>query len=249
MQFIVLGLFFIALIPSLVFSDNDFVFEKSWPVQHHAWNFNNPQGIAIDSLGNVFILDTGNSRIQKFSLTGTLVTKWGGVGSADGEFNGCLGIAVDNNGFVYVVDTGNNRIQKFDQNGTFILEWGRYGQNNSQFDQPTGIAIDGNGNVYVADTSNFRIQKFDNQGNFIIKWGSKGSEEGNFNALLDFASVQDIAVDSIGNIYVLDNGNYRVQKFTSQGEFLLSWGTNKSFNVLGRIAISNEDKVYVHDNN
>ena len=75
--------------------------------------FNYPVGIAIDLFGNVYVADTGNNRIQKFSNTGELLYLWGGSGSEEGKFFKPEGIAVNNNGDVFVADGGNNRVQRF----------------------------------------------------------------------------------------------------------------------------------------
>jgi len=101
--------------------------------------FNNPEGIAV--YGNyVYVVDTGNNCIQKFTTSGTFVTKWGSYGSDDGQFNHPIGI-VAYGSYVYVVDSGNNRIQKFNDTGYFITKWGSAGSGNSQFNNPCGIAI------------------------------------------------------------------------------------------------------------
>jgi tripartite motif-containing protein 71 len=93
----------------------------------------------------------------------SFVTKWGSLGSSDGQFVKPQGIAVDlSSGNVYVADTDNNRIQKFTSNGTFITKWGSYGPGNYQFTAPTGIAVEPSSSyVYVADAFNNRIQVFD----------------------------------------------------------------------------------------
>jgi tripartite motif-containing protein 71 len=73
-----------------------------------------PQGIAVDSSsGNVYVVDTANNRIKKFSSNGTFITEWGRYGTGNGSLNSPRGIALDQAGNVYVADTGNNRIQVF----------------------------------------------------------------------------------------------------------------------------------------
>ncbi len=67
----------------------------------------------VDSSGNVFVVDTGNHRIQKFTNSGTFVTKWGSEGNADGQFSSPVDIDVDTSGNIFVVDNDNFRIQKF----------------------------------------------------------------------------------------------------------------------------------------
>ena len=75
--------------------------------------FSSPNGVAVDSSGNVYVADVSNYRIQKFSSSGTFLTKWGSKGSGDGQFHWPDGVAVDSSGNVYVTETHNNRIQKF----------------------------------------------------------------------------------------------------------------------------------------
>src|SRR6478752_4195364 len=97
--------------------------------------FQNVGHIVADSkTGNIFVVDQGNKRIQKFDSNGKFITKWGSLGTGNGQFNGTGGIATDaNTGSVYVVDTDNNRVQKFDSNGKFITKWGSLGTGNGQF--------------------------------------------------------------------------------------------------------------------
>jgi sugar lactone lactonase YvrE len=84
--------------------------------------FNNPTDLAIDSRnGDIYVVDTGNNRIQRFNAEGSFLSEFGQFGSENGSFNAPWGIAVDNQGFVYIADTMNARIQKFMP--------GRFGQN------------------------------------------------------------------------------------------------------------------------
>ncbi len=112
-------------------------------------------GVAVDSLGNVYVADTDNNRIQKFNSTGIFITKWGSPGSGDGQFEHPRGVAVDSLGNVYVADSNNNRIQKFSSTGTFITKWGSPGSDDGQLWVPVGVAVDSTDNVYVARSGNF----------------------------------------------------------------------------------------------
>ena len=104
--------------------------------------------------------DIGNNRIQKFTSSGSYITKWGTLGSGDGEFDGPIDVAVDGAGIVYVTDVGNSRIQMFTSSGAYLARWGRTGSGNGEFYGPYGVAADASGNVYVTDLGNNRVQKF-----------------------------------------------------------------------------------------
>ena len=122
--------------------------------------FDTPAGIAVDSSGNVYVVDKYNHRIQKFTSDGQFITKWGSWGSGDGQFIFPSGIAIDSSGYIYVTDTGNHRIQKFTSDGQFVTKWGSLGSNPGEFSYPRGIAVSSDGKVYVSDTGNNRIQVF-----------------------------------------------------------------------------------------
>ncbi|MFQ5941651.1 MAG: 6-bladed beta-propeller, partial [Nitrososphaerales archaeon] len=92
-----------------------------------AGELNEPLGIAVDSLNNVYVVDTVYGRVQKFTSDGKLLTKWGSVGRGDGEFNSPSGIAIDSSDIVYIADSSNHRIQKFTNDGKFIAKWGSKG--------------------------------------------------------------------------------------------------------------------------
>ncbi|MEW6142140.1 MAG: hypothetical protein AB1597_03145 [Chloroflexota bacterium] len=209
--------------------------------------FSIPYGIALDASGNIYVVDTNNHRIQKFSSNGAFITKWGSLGQGDGQFHTPRGIAIDAVGNVYVASLYSNFIQKFTSNGVFIAKWSTQGSGDGQVLYPGGVAVDVNGNVYIADTGNHRIQKFSSNGTFIAKWGIQGSDDG------QFRNPYGVAVDATGNIYITDTGNHRIQKFSSNGNFQAKWGTQGSgdgqFFYLGGVAINSAGNIYVTDIN
>ena len=175
-------------------------------------SFEQPNGIDIDSAGNVYVSD--GSRVQKFTSAGGFITEWGQFGFEDGQFTGAGGIAIDSGNNVYVTSYGTGSfgcfrcdVQKFDSSGNFLTEWGAEGSADGQFSGPTGIAIDTDGNVVVADTFNVRMQKFDTDGTFLEKWGSSGFGDG------QFFRPTTVAAGASGAVYAGDSDIQRVQKF------------------------------------
>lgn len=150
----------------------------------------------------------------------SFVSKWGSEGVGFGKFAQPLDIAIDSNDNLYVTDTTSvsNQIQKFAPNGTFISSWGVLGSEDGQFARATGIATDSSDNIYVSDggSAETAVQKFTSDGTFITSWGSTGFGDG------QFIAPGGVDVDSSDNVYVGDFGeNNRVQKFDSNGNFLL----------------------------
>jgi DNA-binding beta-propeller fold protein YncE len=176
-----------------------------------------PDGVAVAPSGNVYVVDSGNSRIEELTATGEYVTKWGATTPT--------AIAVSANGNVYVTESGTaDRVQEFSPTGASIMKWGSEGTGNGQFKQPHGIAVGLSGNVYVDDTNNDRVQEFSPTGEFITKWGSEGSGNG------QFKNPYGVAVAGNGDVYVTDYSNDRVQEFSSSGEYLTKWGSIGSGN-------------------
>jgi streptogramin lyase len=167
--------------------------------------FDNPRALAVDTVGNIFVADTDNGRIEKFSSAGAFLTS-----IAAKEPNG---VAVDRAGNIYVAEIGpKHRVQKLGPDGTFIAEWapGLYG--------PRKIAIGADDSIYVVDSGRNRIVKFSTAGQVLASWGNDGTRDGQFKGL------SSVAVDSANNrVYIADPMNGRIQVFDADGKFLAKW--------------------------
>ena len=200
-----------------------------------AARFNGPLGVAVDSGGNVYVADSKNHTVRKVTSGGvvsTLAGVAGSPGSSDGtgsaaRFNGPAGVAVDGSGNVYVADNGNSTIRKVAPGGvvsTFAGLAGSFGSTDGTvsvalLNAPTGVAVDGSGNVYVADNGNSTVRKVTSGGvvsTLAGHAGSYGSSNGTGSAAR-FNGATGVAVDSGGNVYVADNGNWTIRKVTSDG--------------------------------
>ena len=158
-------------------------------------------GISINrKLGNVYIADQQNSRIQVLNLDLEFLLMFGREGNREGEFKYPRDVAVIDNGTFYVADTNNNRVQVFDSYQRFITEFG-----SNRLHSPAGICVDSN-HVWVADHDNNRICVFDLEGGYIDSLGEK-KDEADESKFIDLIG---IAVDTDGKIYTADYGGNHV---------------------------------------
>jgi len=167
------------------------------------------EGLSVDDEGNVYVTDSGNARVQKFTSDGQFLNTWGVSGTDNGEFKKPTGIATYENN-VYVVDSEQSRIQVFDSTGKFLQSWGKFGSDQGEFFYPQGISISNDGVVYVADTKNHRIQQFTTDGEFLSSFGIFGPGDGKLRTPVDVALGENY-------VYVSDPGNSKIEKYTYEG--------------------------------
>lgn len=225
-----------------------------------------PRNVAVGADGRIYVLDSGNQRVQVFDPAGQLINSWGSPGVENGQFSpegqGPWGITVDEQ-FVYVADTWNHRIQKFTLDGEFVAVYGRpgnsgddpQGQGLGLFFGPRDIALTADGRILVTDTGHHRIQIMDANGSFIGQLGAGGDLFGS--ALGQFYEPVGIAVGSAGSadgfVYVADTWNGRIQQLSSDlipvGEWLLDtgWPANTSVNNKPYLAVDSGGRVYITD--
>ncbi len=209
--------------------------------------FSLPSGVAVDSLGNIFVADGGGSMVREVSTSGTVSTvagAYGQWGSTDGaaltaRFNDIQGLAIDATHNIYLADRGNDTIRKISAAGIVSTLAGQVGVAGSAdgvgaaatFNRPTGLVVDSQGNILVLDTGNNTVRKITPTGSVTTLAGSAGhvgSADGTGIAALfkfnyaqspfaSIASADAIAIDASNNLYVGDLGNGSLRKITPSG--------------------------------
>jgi len=170
-------------------------------------SFYGPRAIAVDNEGNVYVTDTGNKRVQKFSANGEFQAVFGTPGRGPGQFQEPVGIAVAPNGEILVADTWNRRVQRFDREFRYVSEfpvaaWAGQGVANKPY-----LAADRAGNVVFTDPESHRVMKYTSAGALVYVYGRVGADLSSFNG------PAAVAVDGQGRVFVSDSGNARVLRF------------------------------------
>jgi DNA-binding beta-propeller fold protein YncE len=160
-----------------------------------------PSALAISAGGTLYVADTGNGRIVRFTVSGTHLGSFG-------RFRSIRGLAVSPDGArVYGADAATNRITVSTASGGDLAEIGATGSEPGELRTPGGLAVDGVGNLWVADRGNNRIQSFTADGAPLARFGERGVGAG------QFVEPTGVAVDCHGLVTVTDSDNNRVQQF------------------------------------
>lgn len=202
-----------------------------------------PMGVAVDSLGNVYVGDTDHNNIKKIAANGSLTTFAGGTaGANDGKgsaagFNSPMNVATDVSGNVYVADAYNRAIRKITVEGTVTTIYtGQY--------QPSAVTVDRSGNVYFSGgTTPTMIMKMTPAKVVTVLAGSNntGYKNGIGSAAL-FGGITGLASDAVGNIYVADALNNVIRKVTTSGKVSTLAGTSKSGSANGNVSQATFDR-------
>jgi len=200
---------------------------------------NNATDVALDAEGNLFIADTGNSRIRRVDAATQIITTVAGDGSfvfcGDGGpatsacLSGPYGVALDAGGNLLVADTGNNRIRSIDGAGIIATSAGNGSQSfcgdgdaavTACLGGPFGIAFESGGDLLIADRENHRIRRIDAASGIISTVAGNGAPgfcgDGGpaTSACLNFPSA--IAINADGNLFIADTPNHRVRQVDAQ---------------------------------
>lgn len=179
-----------------------------------------PTGLDAGQDGAVWIPDTHNSRILKYSPDGTLLFSFGENGTEPGKFQFLTDVAIGPDGNLYIAEYGViDRIQVFNQNGEYIRHWGQFGDGEEDFQRPMAIVFGKDHLLYIADTVNNRIKAYSMDGKLSHLFGEQGETVGRF------SFPYDLDIDDDSNIYTVEFSGHRVQKWSSTGTHLGSWGS------------------------
>lgn len=162
-----------------------------------------PNGVALSPSGAiVYVADTGDARIVRFSASGRPLGTFGSV-----ALSRPVALAVGPNGNLFIADAGLDRVVELGPDGAMLGSWGRPGSAPGRFEEPAGIAVDSAGDVFVSDRALDRVQKFTARGRLLAAWGSPGGDLG------ELSLPTGLAVDCRGEVLVADTANNRIQIF------------------------------------
>jgi class 3 adenylate cyclase/sugar lactone lactonase YvrE len=202
-----------------------------------------PSGIAVDGKGFVYAADFGHSRIWELSSAGRLLEVLAVDGKGSGALSSPNAVAAGPSGAVYVADTGNSRIAVYDPP---TGRWSTFGGTSLSLNAPYGVAVDGHGNVYIADTGNQAIDEVSPEGKLLHQWGAGGGSAGT--APGQFHQPYGLAVDTDGDLFVVDEDNNRVQELPAGAQTwtVLSTGSLQ-LNTPTGIAIDGHGNIDIVD--
>lgn len=192
--------------------------------------FDTPQGIVIDSNGDLYVADTFNHKIKKIiTSTGEVITIAGSTaGLAEGtgtaaQFDNPVGLTIDSSGNLYVADALNHRIRKVTPSGvvsTFSGSVRGFSDGSkaiAKFNTVISVCIDSDGNLYVVDAQNFAIRKVDPKGKVgTVAGGTRGYLDGTVDDA-EFNSVNSISIDYFGNLYLTESEDNTIRKIDTDG--------------------------------
>jgi DNA-binding beta-propeller fold protein YncE len=202
--------------------------------------FFQPEGIAVDPTGAIYVSDSGNDRVMKFSAGGRFRKRLTKTGSFPGEVVQPWGIAIAG-GAVAVADQGNYQIDRFATGGGFRGSFSSFGRSRGKLVTPYGVAATPRGDrIYVADLIRHVVIVFDGRGRVVSEFGGPGVGPG------QFLKPAGVALGRDGSVFVADRCNHRVQHFSAAGKWVETFGEG-ALEAPTFLTVDRGGTVYVSD--
>jgi DNA-binding beta-propeller fold protein YncE len=178
--------------------------------------FQSPQGVAVQaSSGNVYVADSGNARVEKFSPDGSFISAFG-----QDRLSFPTSVATDTLGKVYVGDAGTNVVQKFDADGNFVSTIDGASAPQGHFQSLAGVAVDQANNLWVADSGTSNVIEFGPKGGFLRQWHDSCPDGPLTAPCATDSNPSAIAVDSAHNaVYLIDVFGGYVNRYSLTGNW------------------------------
>lgn len=201
-------------------------------------SLNDPAGVAVDALGNVFIADEDNERIRKVDTNGIITTVAGGVFGYSGNGGPATkaglatpaDVAVDAFGNLFIADFGNDVIRKVNANGIISTvagigeSFGFSGDGGpataAKMGPPNSVKVDASGNLFITDVDHNRVRKVATNGIITTVAGNgtaRYSGDGGQAANASLNAPSWAASDSFGNLWIADTSNERIRMVGTNG--------------------------------
>ncbi len=239
--------------------------EISTVAGHAAWLYNSdgilainasiflPYGIAVDSVGNMYIADSGNNRVRKVTAATGVISTIAGTGALGGTgdggpavqatLNAPTSVALDGAGNIYICDSANEAVRRIDPNTGLIATVagviGKLGYSGdgapasaATLNSPNGISVDSAGNLFIADTANNAIRRVDAVTGLMTTVAGTGvmgySGDDGMAVVARLNAPWSVTPSSSGGLYIADQGNNRIRKIDATGVMSTVVGTGAS---------------------
>jgi streptogramin lyase len=198
-----------------------------------------PQGVAVDTEGNVWVSDRVRNRIIAFDKSGKFLREIGVGGTADGQIKDPRGLAIAPNGNIWIAEVGNKRLQQFTPTGTFVSKITK-----TEFSEPWGIAVGPDGKIWVADSGSQKVFQFKADGTYIQNRDTTQIVPGG-------GVPYGIDTDTYGNAWIAMQSTNKVAEVDSNLTTIFSFGSQGSgpgqLNLPNDVAVSDSGNILVTD--